>query len=121
MSVRGGKRTTSWKPGQAPSKKKGTKNKRTVLKETIGLKSWDELTAFIEGKGVSKCVNELFKLKGSAYVYAYLTLTEYVKPKLARKELVGDGGKPLFPQIDLKKLSDEELKTLADLTKKASE
>lgn len=94
---RGGVRKTTWKKGEKPpvKKPKGAKNKRTILKEAIGLKNWDELEKFIETNGIEKCVKELQKLSRANYVYAFLALTEYVKPKLARTEVAGDKDKPL--------------------------
>lgn len=98
---RGGKRTTTWKKGEKPpvKKPKGAKNKRTLLKEAIGLKNWDELKTFVETNGVEKCIKELGKMKAGAYVYAFLALTEFVKPKLARTEVAGDPEKPV--QVNL--------------------
>lgn len=94
---RGGKRTTTWKKGQKPpvKKPKGAKNKRTILKEALGLKNWDQLKGFIESNGIEKCVKEIGKLRGASYVYAFIALTEFVKPKLNRTEVTGDPDKPV--------------------------
>ena len=118
---RGGIKKSTWKKGEKPpvQRPKGSKNKRTILKEAIGVKNWGELLAFVEAHGIEKCVKELQKMKGRSYVYAFMALTEFVKPKLARTEHVGDPDKPIKVEFDLKKLSKEELRQYLELTKKA--
>lgn len=101
MPWKGGVRSTSFKKGSAPVKAKGTKHKKTRLKEAIGLKNWDTLTSFIETDGAGKLVTEMKKLTGKNYVVAYGMLAEFVKPKLARTTLIGDPNKPLFTQPPL--------------------
>lgn len=114
MAGRGGIRSTSFKKGSNPIKAKGTKHKKTILKEAIGLKNWDSLKEFIEGKGAGKLVTEMNKLTGRNYVIAYSTLAEFVKPKLARTTLEGDPNKPLFTQP----LSDAQIdKVLSEIRK----
>ncbi|HEV9037590.1 MAG TPA: hypothetical protein VGQ51_13240 [Puia sp.] len=54
--------------------------------------------------GTAKFKRELNSLKGRSYVEAYLTLLEYVQPKLARVEHLGDGNNM---QIITVKLEDE--------------
>jgi hypothetical protein len=94
---RGGKRSSTWEKGKKPPVKrpKGSKNKRTILKEAIGLKNWDQLKGFVETHGLEKCIKELSKMKAGSYVYAFLALTEFVKPKLARTEVAGDPDQPV--------------------------
>jgi hypothetical protein len=118
---RGGIKKSTWKKGEKPpvQRPKGSKNKRTLIKEAIGIKNWNELTSFVENNGIEKCVKELTKLKGRSYVYAFMALTEFVKPKLARTELVGDPDKPIQVEHDLTKLSKDELRLMLELTKKA--
>ena len=55
----------------------------------------DMLKDFVETNGVEKCVKELSKMKAGSYVYAFLALTEFVKPKLARTEVTGDPDNPV--------------------------
>lgn len=59
-------------------RQKGGKNKKTLI-----LQSFAE--TIIEG-GMEKFERELNKLSGKDYINAYLTLFEFVKPKLARAE-----------------------------------
>lgn len=83
---------STWPKGQRPpvQRPKGSKNKKTLLKEAAGLSSWDKFKQFIENEGVEKCIQEINKLKGNQYLIAYGSLMEFVKPKLARTELSGD-------------------------------
>lgn len=72
MSFKAGKNKTG-------GRQKGGKNKKTLV-----LQSFAEM--IIEG-GMEKFQREMNKLSGKDYVNAYLTLYEFVKPKLARAEL----------------------------------
>lgn len=87
MDRRGGKRSTTWTADNHPTMKKGAKHKRTVVKESIGLKNWEGLKQYIETEGAEKLVDELKKLNGRDYVIAFQSMTEFVKPKLARQEV----------------------------------
>lgn len=109
MAGRGGKTSTTWKKGQNPTMPKGTKQKKTVLKESIGLKNWDQLKSFIEKEGAEKLVTEISKLNGKDYVIAYGMLAEYVKPKLNRVTLEGNPDKPIQVNTQLANLSFEQL------------
>lgn len=108
---RGGKRTTSFTKATAPKKKKGTKNRRTVVKQAIGIENWNQLQNWLETTGIQKATKELHKLKGRAYIMAYEALLEYVKPKLQRTTLVGDPKQPIST-IDLSSFTFEQLKEL---------
>lgn len=77
-------------------KKTGGKKKGTVNKKTAVLDSFAK--DVVEG-GAEKFQQELSKLKGQQYVYAYLTLFEYVRPKLSRMTLEGDADKPVELRI----------------------
>lgn len=68
----------------------GSKNLRT--------EEWEMFREHCMTGGLQKFKDELAKLKGRDYVESFLKLLEYHKPKLARQELVGDGGEPLFPK-----------------------
>jgi hypothetical protein len=70
-------------------KKKGSKNKATLLREQLKISSWAELSAFMEKEGLKRFVQEMNDLKGKDFVTAYNTLLEYVKPKLTRTEHQG--------------------------------
>lgn len=86
MARQGGRRSTTWPKGKKPpvKRKKGSKNKRTLVKEALGLTGWDALKKFVEGDGADKMVREMKKLKGKSYVQALQGIAEYVKPKLSR-------------------------------------
>jgi hypothetical protein len=87
----------------------GVRNKKTQL--------IDGFAAAICDGGMGKFKKELNKLSGKDYIYAYLTLFEYVKPKLSRMDAVIEE-KPT--QADLNKLDKQELKTLLALKQKMS-
>ncbi|HMT02718.1 MAG: hypothetical protein BWY74_04062 [Firmicutes bacterium ADurb.Bin419] len=80
------KTSTQFKKGERNTgRQKGTKNKNTLVIETFA-------KTIVEG-GMDKFQNELNSLTGKPYIEAYMTLFEYVKPKLARTEHTGkDGG-----------------------------
>lgn len=75
--------------------KKGNpgKPKGAIRKDTKILK---EFLVEISEKGKDKMWEELQKLQGKDYVHSYLTMLEYVRPKLARTELANDQESPLF-------------------------
>lgn len=82
------KTITSFKKGERlVGRQKGSLNKRTQIKEQIGLSSWAELSEKMLNEGANKVWQEIYKLKGKEYVMAYNTLLEYMKPKLARQEV----------------------------------
>ena len=93
-----GKTSTTWPKGKKPpvGRKKGTKNKRTVLKAAVGAENWDSLKNFMETKGSAKMQRELAKLKGRAYTTAFNGMMEFIKPKLQRVDAKLDAN------IDLK-------------------
>lgn len=68
---------------------KGTPNKKTLILDSFA-------KTIVEG-GMEKFQAELMKLKGQAFVKSFMTIFEYVKPKLARTELTGKDGDELPP------------------------
>lgn len=60
-------------------KVKGAKNKKTLILEYFA-------RDIVEG-GMEKFKIELKKLTGVQYIHAYMTLFEYVKPKLVRADM----------------------------------
>lgn len=91
--------SSSFKKGHAripgAGRKKGQRNKSTEL---IG--------AFIEGivnapDMKAKLTKELKTLKGIYFVNAFTSLLEYVQPKLARREIVGNADQPVQHVITL--------------------
>lgn len=87
MAGKGGIRSTSFKPGQNPTRKKGVKNKTTLVKEKLGLDGWERMCRYILNAGADKYIEELKKLKGKDFHVSYNALTEFVKPKLSRQEM----------------------------------
>lgn len=95
--------------------KKGTKQKKTVLKESLGLTNWSKLRSFVENEGAEKLVTEMLNLNGKDFINAYTSLAEFVKPKLQRTTLLGDPSLPLVTtNVDYSKLSPEVLEQIAD-------
>jgi hypothetical protein len=84
-----GRTSATWKKGEKPPVKrpKGSKNKRTLVKESIGLQDWEGLEQFIKKEGATKFIKEMKKLTGKSYTIAFNAISEFVKPKLARTEL----------------------------------
>lgn len=79
---------TTWKKGERPpvQKPKGRKNNRTLLKEMIGIKGWEDAQNYLSTTGISKALTELETLRGKDFVNGIAMLTEFYKPKLARTE-----------------------------------
>lgn len=89
----------SFKKGKPKTggKTKGTKNKKTLILDSFA----EDITT----GGMERFKKELNKLKGAAYVKAYMVLFEFVKPKLARSEVdVSSAGQPIKRNVI--KLSD---------------
>lgn len=82
---------------QPPSEAKRVKKRKTILKESIGLESWEAIQNYILTEGAGKFTDEINTLKGKSFIDAYLQALEYFKPKLARTEHTGKGGTTLFP------------------------
>lgn len=85
-----GKEATQFKNGNK-GKPKGAINKKTLILESFA-------KTIVEG-GMEKFEQELHKLSGKEFVNAYMTLFEFVKPKLARTELTGKDGDPIEANI----------------------
>jgi hypothetical protein len=64
------------------------KPKGAIREDTKKLK---EFLVFIADNGKEKMWDEMQKLKGQQFVYAYLTMLEYVQPKLSRADLNQSG------------------------------
>ena len=67
-------------------RKKGSRNKKTIVKQAIGIDNWTELSGFIEGAGIKRYVQEMNKMTGKDFTTAFSSLAEFVKPKLSRAE-----------------------------------
>jgi len=107
---------TTWPIGEKPPvlKPKGNKHKKTIIKEMFGAKSWADLSDFIDKQGFEHCIRELSKLEGKDYISCYISLLEFVKPKLARTENIIEDNRDL----DISKLSTEELNQLVNMKRK---
>ena len=90
---------TKGKSGNITGKPRGVKSKKTLLIESFA-------KTIVEG-GMEKFQTELNKLRGEEYIHAYLTLLEYVKPKLQRTDMMV-GKKPKAGYDLWKDLQDEE-------------
>jgi hypothetical protein len=84
--------STTFKKGQG--KAKGTKSKKTLLKEKVGISTWNQMEDWLLNAGMRRYKREMMGLKGKDFIYAHATLMEYVKPKLNRTTLEG-GEKPI--------------------------
>ena len=87
-------------------RKKGEANKKTLILDSFA-------KSVIDG-GMEKFNEELNKLTGATYVNAFMSLFEYVKPKLSRMEATVENKN----NYDLSKLSIQELKQLKSLQNK---
>lgn len=83
------------KGGRTP----GAKNKRTVVLDTFAKSICDG--------GMEKFQAEMNKLKGKEFVYAYLSVFEYVKPKLTRTTV--DAGENTTVKISIKKTQNAKV------------
>lgn len=84
MSNRGGKRSTTWKKGSNYIKKKGTKNHKTRLKESVGKKNWSKLESFIKNEGAQRMVLVMNQLDDKNFINAFTSVAEFIMPKLQR-------------------------------------
>ncbi len=78
-------------------RKTGSINKRTK----IGAKKWSKLENYLLGPGLEKFINELDKLSGKDFTNNFKEVIEYVKPKQARTEHVGDPNQPINHTVTL--------------------
>jgi hypothetical protein len=79
---------TSFTPGNRPAGRgKGTKNKRTELREAIGINSWQQIEHYLTTEGAEKLISSMKELRPGQFVYAYTGLLEYFRPKLSRQQL----------------------------------
>ena len=74
---------TSFKGGNK-GKPKGAKANKTIIKEAIGLDSWENLQKYLLTEGADKFISEVGKMKGHSFVINFLQAIEYFKPKLSR-------------------------------------
>jgi hypothetical protein len=79
---------TSFQPGTRPTgRAKGTKNKRTQLRESIGADNWQSIEQYLTTEGAAHLIECMRELRPGQYVYAYTALLEYFRPKLSRQQL----------------------------------
>ena len=71
-------------------RQKGGKNKKTT--------QWEEFAKFCMEGGLDRYKEELLKLEGKDFVNAFQNQMEYFKPKLSRREITGEDGKPIAIQ-----------------------
>lgn len=70
------------KSGNPKGRTEGSQNRKT--------EQWEAFAQYCLNGGLEKFEKELNSLKGEKYVYAFLNLLEYHKPKLARTEIQQD-------------------------------
>lgn len=69
-------------------RQKGTVNRSTAVARQFGVQGWADLQGYMEGRGLQRCISELEGLDGKDFVDAYGKISEFVKPKLARAEIL---------------------------------
>jgi hypothetical protein len=65
----------------------GAKNKQTIIKERMGLDSWQKMADYMVTDGLNKYIYELGNLKGKDYIVCYEMLLKYVKPSLQKSQV----------------------------------
>jgi hypothetical protein len=98
MGKRGGTRSTSFKPGQTIARKPKGPNAKTLVLENFA-------QTIITG-GMEKFQMELMKLHGKDYVNAFMTVFDYVKPKLTRLQVRDDSQNEKVPQVNIYQVFD---------------
>ena len=79
---------TTFKAGDnRPRKPKGAKDNKTILKEKVGLSTWETMGDWLLNEGLDRYKEEMEKLKGKDFIFAHNTLVEYFKPKLNRSSI----------------------------------
>ena len=68
-------------------KKVGVKHKGTIIKEKMGLDSWQRMADYMVTDGLNKYIYELGNLKGKDYIVCYEMLLKYVKPSLQKSQV----------------------------------
>ena len=63
---------------------KGQKQQKT--------EQWEAISEYMVGEGLARFSEEIQKLPGEKFIYTYMQLLEYFKPKLARQEVTGKDG-----------------------------
>lgn len=75
--------STSFSKGNT-GKPKGAKHEKTLLKEKVGLTTWETMGDWLLNEGLDRYKAEMLTLKGKDFIFAHNTLVEYFKPKLNR-------------------------------------
>jgi len=75
---------------QPPNKAKQKPKGKTLIKQAIGLDSWESLQNYLIGKGAEKFIIELQAMEGKDFTINFLASMEFFKPKLARTEISGE-------------------------------
>lgn len=108
-----GRTKGTWTKGTNPVKKKGTKARKTILKESLGLKGWEKLNSFLQHEGAEKMVKTMANLSEKDFAWAYGQMLEFIKPKLNRTTHTGDPNNPIIVgEIDYSKLPQEVLNAM---------
>jgi hypothetical protein len=65
----------------------GAKHKQTIIKEKMGLDSWQKMADYMVTDGLNKYIYELGNLKGKDYIVCYEMLLKYVRPSLQKSQI----------------------------------
>jgi hypothetical protein len=65
----------------------GSKHKQTMIKEKMGLDSWQKMAEYMVTDGLNKYIYELGNLKGKDYIVCYEMLLKYVRPSLQKSQI----------------------------------
>jgi hypothetical protein len=90
------------------STRKGSPNKKTL--------QWEAFCEYAMSGGVEKFKKELATLTGARYTQTFLTLLEFLKPKLQRTEQSHSGEVNIkYSDIDIAQLNEQTIKQLTDI------
>ena len=67
-------------------KPKGSKAVKTLVKEQLGVDSWQRLCDYVTNEGAIKYIESLENLNMKDYIVAFNAILEYIKPKLIRSD-----------------------------------
>lgn len=70
---------------------KGQKTQKT--------EQWEAISEYMVGDGLQRFSEEIKLLPGEKYIYIYMQLLEYFKPKLARQEVTGKDGENQVTEV----------------------
>lgn len=99
------KKDTKFKKGQS-----GNPTGRPNGAVSEKTKFWNEMKGFMINEGAQKFQEELMKLKGNQFVFAYANALEYFQPKLSRTTVEGNPDKPVGPTVIINKIVTKDVR-----------